>query len=570
ANKANDDGGGIQLLRPLTYHIEITNNIIANNVAADIAGGIVLDDASDVVIANNSIAANASTSTAEDRDFSCGTQPISCPHAAGLVSTTNSSPFQFILDASGPGAPNFSNPVLFGNIFWQNEAFFYNPNGGPPDSGLPPNLPSAGFIDMEVFAPDTPATELLHPKFSILTVAYAGADATNIVGVDPLFVAQEETDPVAVPFRLNPNEIIIEFLRITNLSGDYHLQPTSPAIDRITVANLVASGITAPTLAFDFDSQIRPFPGTDIDIGADEFGGSGPPPPPPVIALLYFSTLGDAAIPGVAGPYDDADIYKYDSAGNYSRIFDASAVGLAATANIDALYMPDPNTIYMSFSTDAGTTVPGVGVVQDEDIVRYNAAANTWTLYFDGSDVGMGGANGPGVTGEDVDAFAILPNGDVIVSPLGSANVTGLAGTFVSQDLLLCSGGTRGDITNCTWSQYFDGSDVGLTVASENIDDVTIYGSNILLSTTGNFSVAGLSGQMVDVFVCQSATVGVNTACGGFSLYFDGSAHGITNTAINNIDAFQSTQDPATIVTAAARTSTARTPTLTAASAGNH
>lgn len=576
ANKANDDGGGMQLLRPLDYHVDITNNIIANNVAADIAGGIALDDASDVVIANNSIVANASTSTAEDRDFSCGTQPVSCPHAAGLVSTTNSSAFQAILNATAPGSPNFSNPVLFGNIFWQNEAFFYNPNGGPPDSGLPPNLPSAGFIDMEVFAPDTPGTELLRPTYSMLTVAYAGADATDIVGVDPLFIAQEETDPTAVPFRLNPNEIIIEYLRITNLSGNYHLQETSPAPDRITIANLVASGVTAPTLAFDFDSQIRPFPGTNIDIGADEFGGAGSPPPPPIVALLYFSTQGDAAIPGVAAPYDDADIYKYDSAGNYSRIFDASAVGLAATANIDALYMPDPNTIYMSFTTDAGTAVPGiVGVVQDEDIVRYNAAANTWTLYFDGSDVGMGGASGPGTTGEDVDAFAILPNGDVVVSPFGNANVTGVAETFVSQDLLLCSGGTRGANTTCTWSQYFDGSDVALTVAAENVDDVTIYGSNILLSTTGNFSVTGLSGQNVDVFVCQSATVGANTACGGFSLYFDGSAHGLTNTATNNIDAFQSTQDPATIVaaSAAARTSasaagTAQAPTMTAAGAG--
>src|SRR6185369_14302935 len=63
ANLANDDGGGISLLRPLAYQVDIVNNIVANNVAADFGGGIFLDDASHITIVNNTVAANVSTST---------------------------------------------------------------------------------------------------------------------------------------------------------------------------------------------------------------------------------------------------------------------------------------------------------------------------------------------------------------------------------------------------------------------------------------------------------------------------------------------------------------------------
>ncbi|MBI5445816.1 MAG: hypothetical protein HY900_31945, partial [Deltaproteobacteria bacterium] len=72
---------------------------------------------------------------------------------------------------------------------------------------------------------------------------------------------------------------------------------------------------------------------------------------PPV---LYFSTLGNAAVPGVAGPYDDADIYAWDGTA-FSRVFRASAAGLPADANVDALKVVDADTFYLSFNRNAGT-----------------------------------------------------------------------------------------------------------------------------------------------------------------------------------------------------------------------
>src|SRR5690606_1795299 len=65
-----------------------------------------------------------------------------------------------------------------------------------------------------------------------------------------------------------------------------------------------------------------------------------------------------------------------------------------------------PTGIYFSSTTDG--TVGGVAFA-DEDILRFEPGANTWSLYFDGSDTGLGAA--------DVDAFEILDSGDILLSP---------------------------------------------------------------------------------------------------------------------------------------------------------
>jgi len=167
-----------------------------------------------------------------------------------------------------------------------------------------------------------------------------------------------------------------------------------------------------------------------------------------------------------------------------------------------------------------------LSTVQDEDIVLYDAGV--WSLYFDGSDVGLG----DGANNEDVDAFEIMPNGRPVISVRGQGNVPGF-GTFNDEDLMRCEG-TFGPTTTCTWKMHLDGSDVGLAAESEDVDGVSVSGGNIYLSTQGDFSTGGgNAGQGVDVFACVAPTLGTNSACSSFSLFFDGSANGITN----NLDA---------------------------------
>src|SRR5690606_23329996 len=88
-----------------------------------------------------------------------------------------------------------------------------------------------------------------------------------------------------------------------------------------------------------------------------------------------------------------------------------------------------------------------------------------------------------------------------------------------------------------SWSLLFDGSDVGLSSSSENIDAVSIDAQGRLyLSTTGNFSVPGRSGTNEDVFVFTASTLGSSTS-GSFSssLYIDGSALGLGGNDIRGV-----------------------------------
>src|SRR5262249_38089914 len=146
-------GGGIFVLDALTAPLNIRNNMIVDNGASDLAGGIMLDDASNVAIVNNTVANNVSTASNES-------SAIGVPHGAGLVSAAHDPLFQAILPAA---APDFSRPVaLFDNIFWDNDAFTLDSFG--PGAALV----DQGFIDFEVHG-TTNNADTFTPRYSNLT-----------------------------------------------------------------------------------------------------------------------------------------------------------------------------------------------------------------------------------------------------------------------------------------------------------------------------------------------------------------------------------------------------------------
>jgi hypothetical protein len=136
-----------------------------------------------------------------------------------------------------------------------------------------------------------------------------------------------------------------------------------------------------------------------------------------------------------------------------------------------------------------------------------------------------------------VDAFELLPDGSIIISGDDDAvNVPGVSGEN-EEDLLRCVG-AFGPSTSCTWSMYFDGSAIGMTSGSEDIDGVAVKGSDLYLSTEGGFSVssspfslsAGSAGSYV--WICHGFT---STSCsGGFSVYWTGS--GLSSNDVDAID----------------------------------
>jgi uncharacterized protein YjiK len=235
-------------------------------------------------------------------------------------------------------------------------------------------------------------------------------------------------------------------------------------------------------------------------------------------------------IGGVASA--DEDILRFDGSA-WSLFFDGSDVGVGSP-DLFAFSLMDADTILMSFGSNI--TVNGIAATP-QDVLRFDATslgsttAGTFSLYFDGSDVGFD------TTSENIDAVTWLPDGRLLFSVTGSPSVPGL-NTGRDEDVLAFTPTSIGSVTGGTWSMYFDGSDVGLGESSnEDIDalDVTSNG-NVYLSTVGDFVITGLTGADEDVFTCIPTSIGDVTVCNYTpALYFDGSTWGL---AANDLDAF--------------------------------
>ncbi len=190
-------------------------------------------------------------------------------------------------------------------------------------------------------------------------------------------------------------------------------------------------------------------------------------------------------------------------------------------------------TMLMTFL--ASTSVPGVGTVENEDIVAYNTGTGVWSLYFDGSDVGL--------TSFAIDALAVLPSGQLLISVDLDGTLAGLtggpSGTSVDDsDIIQFTPSSLGTTTAGTWTFYFDGSDVGLTSTGEDIDALSISATGqLVISTIDPPSVTGLTGLAdEDVIAFTPGTLGSVTT-GTWSYYFDGSDVDLATNNNEDVDA---------------------------------
>jgi hypothetical protein len=129
------------------YSINVTNNIIANNVAGWDGAGVSLQDALAVNFVNNTVMSNDSTASsgvlfntlgapdASAPGSNCiqtGSTTASCPQPSGLVTMRNTAALTAsvgtVVCPTGHGAgqscKNFSIPILDNDVFWQNRSFY--------------------------------------------------------------------------------------------------------------------------------------------------------------------------------------------------------------------------------------------------------------------------------------------------------------------------------------------------------------------------------------------------------------------------------------------------------------
>lgn len=246
-----------------------------------------------------------------------------------------------------------------------------------------------------------------------------------------------------------------------------------------------------------------------------------PPLPVPTTTTLYLSSSTSGNAGGIA--FDDEDILSYNTVTQtYSLLFDGSDVGLT-DADLSALYRQPDGSLLLSLESDG--TIPGFGTVDGSDIVKFVPSSlgdntqGTFSWFFDGSDVGLT------LAGEHVDAIGFTAAGDLLVSTNDVFGVTGASGR--DEDVIAFKPTSLGATTSGTWSIYFDGSDVGLYSLEENVRGVWMDATNgdLYLGAGGTFTVPGLSGGGEDVLRFAPTSLGATTT-GSFSSFWQGELNG--------------------------------------------
>lgn len=246
--------------------------------------------------------------------------------------------------------------------------------------------------------------------------------------------------------------------------------------------------------------------------------------------LIYASSSTSGTAGGVS--FADEDILIYDmGTGSWTMFFDGSDVGLGST-DVTAFDLLEDGSLLLSFDS-ATFSVPGLGTVEDRDIIQFipTSTGNTTAGAF--AWFFDGSDVGLTTSNEDIDAVEYTADGKVIISTIGSFSVTGASGN--DEDLTIFTPTALGATTSGTWTLYLDGSDVGLNnSSSEDVNGAWIDAAtgNIYLTTVGAFSVTGVSGDGADIFICDPGTLGVTTTC-TFSPYWDGSANGFAGEVLD-------------------------------------
>ncbi len=266
---------------------------------------------------------------------------------------------------------------------------------------------------------------------------------------------------------------------------------------------------------------------------------------------LFVSSSTWGRVAGIR--FTDEDILAYNlRTQSWSKYFDASDVGLWWN-DLHAFDLLDDGSILMSFKTRR--TIAGLGEVDDSNIVRFIPTAlgentsGSFEFYFDGSDVGL--TNGD----EDIDALSRLADGRLLISTSGNFRVPGISGR--DEDLILFEPDSLGTNTEGDWERYFDGSDVGLRSNREDVNGAwrDPANSELYLTTKGQFTVNGLSGTGADIFICTPSAVGANTAC-AFRLFWAGADHGFGDEVVDGfaVGKLADTFNVTTVVSAAPQT----------------
>jgi hypothetical protein len=228
---------------------------------------------------------------------------------------------------------------------------------------------------------------------------------------------------------------------------------------------------------------------------------------------FLVSAAGTGNIGGVA--FTGSDILKFDPAAGWSLYFDGSDVGV--TKGLTAFELLGNGDILMSFASKV--TIPGVGSFLAQDVARFDPTStgpNTAGAFHWALD---GSTRFLTTNGEKIDALADAGNGQTAISTMGAATVklpNGAALKAQDEDALAINLAT-GD-----WSAFFNGTAIpGLGVEDVNAMWIDPATGDVYITIVGAFNLGGVSGNGRDIVKLTKSGATYTP-----SLWWDGSAVG--------------------------------------------
>ena len=504
------------------YHeakdVRIENNLMVGNAGNLMTAALGVRGAKNVTFANNTVVGNLPAKSFAFRADITGANPLNENIAfynniwadpTGTMGSDLSNSVSNNKFAAGSSAQT-TNLILRNNLYWNGSQPI--PNGEPVS---PLSHDPARVI----------ADPMLNSNYGSVTLPRWNGSAFSSGN---RFIKQEFV------------RLVEEYGRIPAESGAVgKADPTfAPATDILGRARTASPAMGAYEVSGSSTGETNQAP--SVNAGADQtitlpasatldgtVTDDGLPNPPGAINTTWSQVSGPGTVTFANATAVDTTA-SFSAPGAYILRFSANDGGttssddLSVTVNPAATPPPATSDIIYLSSTINGS-VPGVGSFADEDILAFNPNNNSWSLYFDGSDVGLGGS------GMDVNAFTVLPNGEILLSIIAPISLPGI-GSVDDSDIVKFAPTSLGSTTAGAYSLYFDGSDVGLTTNSEDVDAIAITADNrLVISTEGSYSVSGLSnGADEDLLLFNSSALGSNTR-GTWALHFDGSDADLTS-----------------------------------------
>ncbi|MCB0117167.1 MAG: hypothetical protein KDD84_23870, partial [Caldilineaceae bacterium] len=391
------------------------------------------------------------------------------------------------------------------NIGADGTGFLFVANDGRFDS-----LGESGYADI-------PLTTISQLSDGVHTLFVHARDAVGNWGdTGSVTFTVDRTAPIVAGITINPNPTngaLVAAVTASVLGNGNDIAQAEwfigadPGVGNGTPMNVNAGTLTADVPVDGLASDVYPLWVRARDAAGNWSNAAATTlevtqPGPALTGALYFSTQGNGAVSQVPGPYDNADIYNWSGA-VFSRIFNANLEGLPGNANIDGLSMVSGNQFYISFAA-ADTNVPGLGLVQDEDVVYYNQG--TWSVFFDGTAQGLTG------NGQNIDAVSVV-GGVLYFSTQGNGPIPGVVGPFDDADIYAWNGSI--------FERVLDASEGGLP-NNADIDGLDIIDANTFYAS---FSAANTT--LPGPITVQDEDV-IEFVGNNWTVYFDGTAEGFT------------------------------------------